>query len=161
VGVAGFLFPGSHVDVLTTFNAPTGGSTATQTVLQNVEVLTTGTTTEPDPSGKPQTVSVVTLLLTPEDSQKLLLISTQGNIQFVLRNGVDKQKVDVLPTRIEQVVSASVPPPPPAPVLRPAVLRAARKAEPAPVPPPVEAKPPAEPHLIEVIQGSQRTTQKF
>src|SRR5947199_425719 len=71
VGVAGFLYPGSHVDVVATYTPP-GSQTATQTVLQDVEVLSTGTSVEPDPQGKPQTVNVVTLLLTPENSQKML-----------------------------------------------------------------------------------------
>src|ERR1019366_6610183 len=73
VGVAGFLYPGSHVDVLATINMPGNVGNLTQTVLQDVEVLTAGQTIEPDPQGKPQQVDVVTLLLTPEDSQKLQL----------------------------------------------------------------------------------------
>ncbi|HKU24669.1 MAG TPA: Flp pilus assembly protein CpaB, partial [Candidatus Sulfotelmatobacter sp.] len=91
VGVAGFLYPGSHVDVMATINVPGNSGNLTQTVLQDVEVLTAGQTIEPDPQGKPQQVDVVTLLLTPEDSQKLQLASTQGTIQFVLRNGTDKE----------------------------------------------------------------------
>src|SRR5438045_8503693 len=64
VGVAGFLYPGSHVDVLVTYTPPGGNNVpVTETVLQDVEVLTAGQTTEPDPQGKPQTVNVVTLLL--------------------------------------------------------------------------------------------------
>jgi pilus assembly protein CpaB len=86
VGVAGFLYPGSHVDVLCTIILPNNRGTITQTVLQDVEVLTAGQTIEPDPQGKPQQVDVVTLLLTPENSQKLQLASTQGTVQFVLRN---------------------------------------------------------------------------
>src|SRR5438876_7124265 len=99
VGVAGFLYPGSHVNVLATFTPPGGSAPVTTTVLQNVEVLTAGQTIEPDPQGKPETVSVVTLLLSPEDSQKLLLTSGQGNIQFVLRSGVDQKNVEISPTR--------------------------------------------------------------
>ncbi len=79
VGVAGFLFPGSHVDVLVTFRSDRFPTPATQIVLQDVEVLTVGQKLEPDPQGKPENVSVVTLLLTPEDSQKLVLASTPGN----------------------------------------------------------------------------------
>ena len=89
VGVAGFLFPGSHVDVLVTLRSDGLAAPATQIVLQDVEVLTVGQKLEPDPQGKPDTVSVVTLLLTPEDSQKLVLAASQGSIQFVLRNGAD------------------------------------------------------------------------
>jgi pilus assembly protein CpaB len=77
VGVAGFLYPGSHVDVMTTISVPGNTGNLTQTVLQDVEVLTAGQTIEPDPQGKPQQVDVVTLLLTPEDSQKFQLASTQ------------------------------------------------------------------------------------
>ena len=89
VGVASFLYPGSHVDVLGTFTLPGNPAPVTQTILQNVEVLTAGQKIEPDPQGKPQTVNVVTLLLNSEDSQKLLLASTHGEIQFVLRGGAD------------------------------------------------------------------------
>ena len=74
VGVAGFLYPGSHVDVQATIQLPANGGTLTQTVLQDVEVLTAGQTIEPDPQGKPQQVDVVTLLVSPEDSQKLLAV---------------------------------------------------------------------------------------
>src|ERR1700687_1890705 len=54
VGVAGFLYPGSHVDVMCTINMPNNVGNLTQTVLQDVEVLTAGQTIEPDPQGKPQ-----------------------------------------------------------------------------------------------------------
>src|SRR5258706_104269 len=81
--IAGFLVPGSHVDVLLT------GGGSTRTVLQNVEVLSAGSKIEPDPQGKPENVGVVTLLVTPEESQKLILAQNQGSVQFVLRNGSD------------------------------------------------------------------------
>jgi len=67
VGVAGFLYPGSRVDVMVTYTPPGASQSGpvTQTVLQNVEVLTAGQTIEPDPQGKPSTVNVVTLLVSP------------------------------------------------------------------------------------------------
>jgi pilus assembly protein CpaB len=144
VGVAGFLYPGSHVDLLMTFTPPGANMPVTETVLQNAEVLTAGQTIEPDPQGKPQTVNVVTLLLTPEDSQKLQLASSQGNIQFVLRSGVDQKNVELKATRLDQLASAE----------RPAVvpIKHAHKATPAPAPPV---------YLLEVIQGTQKTVQKF
>src|SRR6266403_1355799 len=73
VGVAGFLYPGSHVDVLATYTVPGNPGNLTQTVLQDVEILAAGQTIEPDPQGKPQQVNVVTLLLNPDDSQKIQL----------------------------------------------------------------------------------------
>src|SRR5246127_2716187 len=102
IGVAGFLYPGSRVDLLMTFTPPGGNMPITETVLQNVEVLTSGQTIEPDPQGKPLQVSVITLLLSPQDSQKLQLASGQGNIQFVLRSGADQKSAEVRPTRLDE-----------------------------------------------------------
>jgi pilus assembly protein CpaB len=148
VGVAGFLYPGSHVDVLGTFTVPGNPSPVTQTILQNVEVLTAGEKIEPDPQGKPQTVNVVTLLLDSEDSQKLLLASTQGSIQFVLRNGADQGQATVTPVRLDQLV-AGAKPPAPAPVARVAGPR---------VPPPPRLP---DVYVVEVIQGEKRSAEKF
>ena len=100
VGVAGFLFPGSHVDVLVTFRSEGPVVPATQIVLQDVEVLTTGQNFEPDPQGKAQSASVVTVLLTPQDAQKLMLAASQGSIQFVLRNGADRGRVNPVPIEV-------------------------------------------------------------
>src|SRR5260370_5048111 len=88
MNIAGFIFPGSRVDVLVTLHTENNNaSTTARTVLQNVHVLSTGTRIDPDPNGKPENVSVVTLLVTPEQSEKLTLAENQGTIQFVLRNG--------------------------------------------------------------------------
>ena len=148
VGVAGFLYPGSHVDVMTTYTPP-GSNTGpvTQTVLQDVEVLTAGQTIEPDPQGKPQTVDVVTLLLSPEDSQKLQLASTQGTIQFVLRSGADTQKnVELRATRLDQLSGIEKPAAP---------SQTAKRVRPRPASP----APPL--YVLEVIQGTQRKVEKF
>lgn len=150
VGVAGFLYPGSHVDVLVTLNMPgTAGTPGnlTQTVLQDVEVLTAGQTIEPDPQGKPQQVDVVTLLLTPEDSQKLQLASTLGQIQFVLRNGTDKKTAELRPARVDQLVAGVKAPEPP-----PGTKKAARRV----------VAPPSKPvYVLEVIQGTKHEVHKF
>jgi len=152
VGVAGFLYPGSHVDALGTFNVPGNPNPITVTLLQNVEVLTAGTQIEPDPTGKPQAVNVVTLLLSPEDSQKLLMASTQSTIQFVLRNGADQGKETVRPTRLDELIAAAKPSPPPA---SRGQVRHAIKVKPlAPAPPPSV-------YVVEVIQGPARSEQKF
>ena len=150
VGVAGFLYPGSRVDLLMTFTPPGTGNNMpiTDTVLQNVEVLTAGQTIEPDPQGKPQSVNVVTLLLSPQDSQRLQLASAQGNIQFVLRSGADqKQIAELRPTRLDELVVGGKPSPPV--VAAPGVKHAAKPTPQTPI------------YLMEVIQGTTRTTQKF
>jgi pilus assembly protein CpaB len=130
-----------------TFTPPGNTEPITQTVLQDIEVLTVGQTIAPDPQGKPQPVSVVTLLLSPEDSQKLQLASAQGSLQFVLRSGADVKTAELHPARMDQLIpsdrAASV-------VAAPGVKRAPRKPAPAsPI------------YLMEVIQGTQRSVQKF
>ena len=92
-GVAGFLLPGTFVDVLVTYHRGSETDLVTATVLQNVRVLTAGQKMEADPDGKANTASVVTLLVTPQDAEKLTLASSIGKILFVLRNTVDRKEV--------------------------------------------------------------------
>ena len=106
MGVAGFIFPGSHVDVLVTYRMEKSPESVTLTVLQNAEVLAAGQKNQPDPEGKPVTATVVTLLLTPEGAQRAVLASTQGAIHFVLRNGADKAFVPEFPLALSELSSA-------------------------------------------------------
>lgn len=89
VGVAGFLTPGSHVDILVTYRSDGAIEPIAATVLQNAEVIAAGQQTEPDPAGKAVSATVVTLLLTPQQAERALLASSQGSIHFVLRNSAD------------------------------------------------------------------------
>jgi pilus assembly protein CpaB len=106
MNVAGFIFPGSRVDVLVTLRGEHdgGSSTTTRTVLQNTQVLSTGTKTEPDPNGKPENVTVVTLLVTPEQSEKLALAQNQGTLHFVLRNGGDSVNPETPPVDMAELM---------------------------------------------------------
>jgi pilus assembly protein CpaB len=103
VGVAGFLLPGTHVDVLVTLHIATSPDPITSTVLQDAEILATGQKTEPDPEGKPTTATVVTLLVKPEDAERVVLASTQGTVHFVLRNGVDRESYNGPPVLLSQL----------------------------------------------------------
>jgi pilus assembly protein CpaB len=92
IGVAGYVLPGTRVDVLATVS-PTGQSAdiMSKVVLTNVQVLAAGTKIERDTDrNKPMAVSVVTLLVNPEESERLTLASTEGKIQLALRNPLDK-----------------------------------------------------------------------
>ena len=96
IGVAGYVLPGTRVDVLATAS-PTQHreDTTTKLVLSNVQVLAAGTKLEQDgEQGKPVSVNVVTLLVTPEESEKLTLGATEGKIQLALRNPLDKETPD-------------------------------------------------------------------
>ncbi len=92
IGVAGYVLPGTRVDVLVTAS-PTDQrpDTTSKLVLPNVQVLMAGTKMEQpgDSKGKPQAVTVVTLLVTPEQAERLTLASTEGKIQLALRNPLD------------------------------------------------------------------------
>ncbi len=108
MGVAGFLFPGSHLDVLVTYHTEHSPEPTTLTVLQDAEVLAAGQKIQPDPEGKPVTATVVTLLLTPEDAQRAVLASTQGAIHFVLRSGSDKARVQETPLALSQLSAGPI-----------------------------------------------------
>ena len=106
VGVAGFLLPGTHVDVLMTYHSVTAPEPQTLTVLQDVVVLAAGQQIHPQPDGKPISVNVVTLLLKPEDAEKVVLATSLGVIYFVLRNGADEEQALSPPVGLSQLTGA-------------------------------------------------------
>jgi pilus assembly protein CpaB len=114
VGVAGFATPGMRVDILASGNPPGGGSegTETQTILQNIQVLSAGADIQKDAEGKPQNVQVVNLLVTPEQAETLSLASNSLKIQLVLRNPLDTQIAKVAPTAMGNLFGLNAPPPP-------------------------------------------------
>jgi pilus assembly protein CpaB len=92
IGVAGYVLPGTHVDVVATVN-PTQNATdvTSKVILTNVLVLAAGTKIEQgEKDKKPIAVSVVTMLVDPEQAERLTLASTEGKIQLALRNPLDK-----------------------------------------------------------------------
>jgi pilus assembly protein CpaB len=106
VGVAGFLLPGTHVDVLMTYHSVTAPEPQTLTALQDVVVLAAGQQIQPQADGKPISVNVVTLLLKPEDAEKLVLATSLGGIYFVLRNGADEEQALSPPVGLTQLTGA-------------------------------------------------------
>jgi pilus assembly protein CpaB len=111
VGVAGFLLPGTHVDVLLTYHTDKSPDPRTATVLQDVVVLAAGQQIRPDPEGKPITDNnVVTLLLKPEDSEKLVLATSLGAIHFVLRNLADKEQSSSASVGLDELTGTVAPP---------------------------------------------------
>ena len=107
VGVAGFLAPGSRLDVLVTYHTANNADEVTATVVQNAEVLAAGQQAEPDPSGKPTIATVVTLLLNPLDAERAVAASTQGTIHFVLRNALDKEETGNAPVSLSSLGGAA------------------------------------------------------
>jgi pilus assembly protein CpaB len=151
VGVAGFVTPGTMVDVLVTgaVSGGQGGQNITRTILENVRVLAAGQKVQQDQEGKPQTVSVITLLVAPEDSVKLAMASTQGKIQLALRNTVDTD--DTMPAAVLQTSLFNSGEAAPAPV-----VVAKRTAPPKAAAPPAPAA-----YQVEIISGNKRETKNF
>ena len=99
VGVAGFVTPGMHVDVLVSGTPPGTNyqqnphaaemGTLVKTILQNITVLSAGVNIQKDAEGKPQSAQVVNLLVTPEQAETLSLITNGVKVQLVLRNPLD------------------------------------------------------------------------
>jgi pilus assembly protein CpaB len=170
VGVAGFVTPGMKVDVLIAGTPPRGSGgvgTLTKTLLQNVEVVSAGQNIQRDAEGKPVSVNVVNMLVTPEQAEILSLASNETRIQLVLRNPTDTEEVETTGTAIQYLFDnhgkapAAPPPPPPRQVSKAAPRPAPPPpAQAPPPPPPVEAKKP-EPIKVVVIHGSQRREATF
>jgi pilus assembly protein CpaB len=93
VGLAGFVVPGMHVDVLMVGNAPTAEQarfgTLSRTILQNIAVLSAGQKIDKTADGKPESAQVVNLLVTPDQAEILNLAMSETKVQLVLRNPLD------------------------------------------------------------------------
>jgi len=163
VGVAGFVVPGMHVDVLISGVPPSGANTLgtlTKTLLQNIEVLSAGQDFKKDQEGKPVAVQVVNLLVTPEQAEQLSLASHQTTIQLVLRNPLDHDVTTTPGTAVAALFGGSkikIPsgmpgadPDSPAPkrrvVVKPVEVPTARK----------EA-----PFVMEIISGTKKNEARF
>lgn len=146
IGVAGFVVPGTMVDVLVTGNSPAGN--ITRTILENIRVMAAGQKVEQDREGKPQIVPVITLLVSPEDANALTMAATQGRIQLALRNTLDSKKVDPAPV-LQAMLFGGIPAPPPV----------VAKARPPVVKP--SAPQPPETFNVEVIRGDKKEESKF
>lgn len=95
IGVAGFVLPGTRVDVLVTVREDGSDSTRqnpmARTVVSNTEVLTAGTRYDEEEAkdGKPVKSTVVTLAVLPADAERIALASAEGKISLALRNPLD------------------------------------------------------------------------
>lgn len=112
IGVAGFVLPQTKVDVMVTVQPPEGDGSQrqpaiTKVVLQNVQVLASGQTIQRDADGKPQTVTAITLMVSPEDAEKLVLAANEGRIQLALRNTLDMDSVDTRGVRVAALVAGT------------------------------------------------------
>src|SRR6266550_8075456 len=90
LGVTDSVVPRTRVDVLLTRNRTGGGGAQTTTVLENVAVISSGQRLEGMQPDKPETAPVITLLVCPDDAQKLTLASQKRRIRLLLHNPLNK-----------------------------------------------------------------------
>lgn len=150
IGVAGYVIPGTRVDVLLTIlpdgNSSSQNATVSKVVLQNVQALSAGQVHSRDPEGKPITATVLTVLVSPEDAEKLALASGQGRIQLALRNMIDVKEVRTDGARVNQLLTG---------------VAAARRTPTRSSAAPAAAEQPSSATTVEVIKGGARALIRF
>jgi pilus assembly protein CpaB len=152
IGVAGFVVPGARVDVVAT--VAVGDSSITRTVVSNLQVLASGTRVDQEEAkdGKPIPSTVVTLLATPDDAERVTLAATEGKILLVLRNPLDVAPTTTTGVRLTSLVGPPAQPPVETSFKGRRMVVAAPPAPPPPAPPP--------PYTVETIRGAKRTTEE-
>jgi len=154
IGVAGFVIPGTRVDVLVTARGSDKEAVPeTRVVLSNVQVLTAGTRYDQERAtaeGKPIPSAVVTLLLTPEDAETLTLASEEGRIMLALRNPLDTQPTKTGGKKLTTLLGEASPPPQKVVVSGRPMVKAVEK------PAPVVAKP----YTVETIRAAKRAEEE-
>jgi pilus assembly protein CpaB len=156
VGVAGFVVPGTKVDVLVTLGRT--DESMTRTVVSNVQVLTAGTRYDQEKAkdGEPIPSTVVTLMVTPVDAERIALAQSQGQIMLSLRNPLDIEETETRGVRTASLFGQ-------APAAPPAAVRASNP-RPRSADTPVAAVPvpePARPYMVETIKAAKRTTEEI
>jgi pilus assembly protein CpaB len=162
IGVAGFVVPGARVDLLATVRRP--ADALTRVLVANVPVLTAGTRYEQEQGrdAKPIPSTVVTLVVTPSQAEKIALAAAEGQITLMLRNPVDVEEPATPGARLARLVGdaeTALPPAARAPSVEPRPIPGP-SAVPVKAPPPVPAVSPPPPppvYTVEAIRAGKRT----
>jgi len=152
IGVAGFVVPGTRVDVMVTLsNVQAQQEGMTRVVVSNVQVLTAGTRYDQENAkdGKPIPSTVVTLLVSPEDGERIGLAASEGQIMLTLRNPLDTSPTTTSGVRTAGLMGQ--------PAAEPARLPVARLPVPARTVQPEPAAAPAPTYTVEAIRGAKRS----
>jgi pilus assembly protein CpaB len=161
IGVAGFVVPGTHVDVVTIIKDPIGNKeddTLSRVVVSNVEVLTAGTRYDQEESrkdGKPIRSTVVTLMVTPLDAERIALAQSEGDLLLTLRHPLDVEPTADGAGIRKAVLFGDAKPVAPAPS-KPRTVRAVAPPV-VPVVQPVARKP----YTVETIRAAKRSEDKL
>ena len=154
VGVAGFVIPGTRVDVLVIVKGSGNNQEPiSRAVVSNVQVLTAGSRFDQENAkaeGKPIPATVVTLLVTPTDAERISLAATEGQIMLTLRNPLNRAPTQTTGVRTAALMGQ----PAPAPVVK---TGGGRRVAVRP-PTPVQEAPQA--YTVEAIRGAKRSSEE-
>ena len=152
IGVAGFVVPGTHVDVLVTLRR--GDDSISRAVVSDVQVLTAGTRYDQQKArdGQPIPTSVVTLLVSPQDAERVALAANEGQIMLTLRNPMDRKLTDTPGMRTAGLLGQAAP----QPVVKSVEGRRVA-VKPPPPPPPAAVEPVARIYTVEAIRAAKRS----
>ena len=149
VGVAGFVQPGTRVDVLVTGTPAGGNEKQTITVLRNVAVIAAGQKLDHDTNGQAAVAQVITLLVSPDDAQRLSLANNEGQIQLALRNPLDTNQASIPAAGEGSLFGRQAAPVPTTHATKHAAVTH------------VQAPSPAQPYSIEIYKGDKKETKDF
>ncbi|MGH9197812.1 MAG: Flp pilus assembly protein CpaB [Acidimicrobiia bacterium] len=146
ISVAGFVVPGTRVDVTVTLSKQQ--ESMSRIVVSNVQVLTAGTRFDQEKAkdGKPIPTTVVTLLVTPEDAERIALAMVEGQIVLALRNPLDTQPTQTPGVRLANLMGPAAP----VPVMKTSGTKKVMAVTQAPPPVPSVYK-------VEAIRAAKRT----
>jgi pilus assembly protein CpaB len=171
VGVAGFIHPDDRVDVLVTL-MPTrpGAEVTTKIFMQNVKVLAVGQEVEANDQARmhANAATVATLLVSPQDSERLALAAGQGRLLLTLRSWTDSLPVNtdgVVPDElVGEPVAAAAKPSAEGPA-RPTVAATGRRGRgrqvAAAAPPPVMPTEQPKKDVVEILRGDRFEQRNF
>jgi pilus assembly protein CpaB len=152
IGVAGFVVPGTRVDVMVTLRQDQQRDSMTRVVVSDVQVLTAGTRYDQEKArdGQPIPTSVVTLLVSPPDGERIGLAASEGQIMLTLRNPMDRRPTETAGIRSSALLGQA---PAPAPVVK-NVQGRSRVAKPSPAP---ADAPATKLYTVETIRAAKRS----
>ncbi|MCM3901594.1 MAG: Flp pilus assembly protein CpaB [Pyrinomonadaceae bacterium] len=171
VGISGFIMPGTLVDVVVVI-VPSNDSSSqgpiSKIVLQNIKVLANGQNIDqPEDQREPNSVKAVTLLVTPEQAEKLALAATEGKLQLVMRNSTDQGDEQTIGINKQRLLSGDVAVPAP----EPGSLKSEQPARPpkprrvrahTEVKPAATSQTPEKPRSsVEMIEGAKKRSVDF
>ena len=155
VGVAGFLAPGSYVDLLVNISDDRDKSIS-RVVLERIMVLAVAQEANRPDNSKAKVVNAVTLEVLPEQAEKIDLARNVGTLSLMLRNQVDVEGTPTAGITREDLFGDTVPV---KTVAAPATAQQpVRRAAPRPVAPRVITE---TADTVEVIRGTQKSTSNF